>query len=488
MKRYDEKYDEILNGVDTSEIDVPETKAHQAYSRMKTKDTILKITSIILIGTGAVTIYKGCTKPHEPNTAVVAEGEEPESLNYEFVLETPFTKGEEKTVVDSVNKNNSNDSSVKTKASVRMVKFFNGTLTKDDFKGMSDKEIIKEVRQYFIDVLGALSPSIEEFKSIAVGNTNKYNKDVKAVSFTLFDKNSYVYKTYLRQYDGAIINEHKSDIVKNNKSDYVINAEAYAKLGKQILADKNINVYEKALVAVTLKAHLPLFSRYLSKEYKEFYEKEFDSSYFTQAMNTFFNDYAIATDVLDADCDDKTKEEEKYKAADEKDAQSKAGSTGEEGKTTTKKGGKKEGTTSEVVSGSKQTGSTQSTTVVNKDKETTKKETTPGGKVVDEQTTNKPPKVIDEEVVEPGKDNVESGTYTEDEWNSKSSSKKETTTKQEENSSSDDREFEEILTEEEWKKYLGNNTAYFGMGQIGLGASIMPISKIFKKIKNFKRK
>lgn len=491
-------YENIVNNLENDKIYVPETREYQALSKEKTKEFVLKCISGALIIVGIGTTAMGCakkkTKNEQTTTAIVAEGEEPESLKFEYVLYDPTDmdiKEERIEYINEVNDNNKNNEHINVKLTDRMVKYYNGTLTKEDFGNMSDEEILKEFQSYNLNAVKILQASVKNLDNIKNDRKYSYEENEKLIA-GFFDSDSKSKKSifgdgvfgkkYFNQYV-AIINEQAKDIINNTNGDYTGNASVWYDFCMKVLNDDEVPVNEKYLFSKMMICHEELFDTELTKKQHEYLEKtDFEGTYGNLVHNKYVEAFGIKNVKTGEDCGDKTKKGEKYESKDEKDAQSHAGLTGEEGKKTTKKGGKKEGTTSVVISGSQSTGSTQSTTVVNKEKETTKKETKPGGKVVDEQTTNKPPKVIDEEVVEPGKDNVESGTYTEEEWNSKSSSKtetttkKETTTKQEENSSSDDREFEEILTEDEWLRYLG-------MGSIGLGGFVGVTPKIKRRKK-----
>ena len=439
---YDQEYNDLQKTLDASEISTPNVKNHQVLSKEKTIDFILKSTAVVLIGCSFLGFVKGIKKPthsgdsNKESTSVSEEiTDENQNMEYEVVLECPAdvdNAAELKKLVDEANKNNEKDPKVSdTKLNERMVKFFNGKLTKEDLKGMTDDEIIEEVRQYSTKLFDVASASIITFKNMKENETFTYdsNESALAIAFTLLDNDGYTYKTYASLYDGNILNEQKKDIVQDNEKDYSLNSETFGKTIKKILDDKNVNEYEKALVATVAKAQYIIFEKEMTSELKNMFSKDFQGTYLNSAYSKFYNDMGIVTDVLYNECKEKTTvgeiEDKNPELADKY-----AGKTGQEDTSTlVEKGGDKsksnkgkkevieEGTTrveKEVVNPPK-----ESETKIDKGGEQVGKpetEVTPSEVVTVEDKKPEPETTTQQEEVKP-KDEEGNDIYTEDEFN-----------------------------------------------------------------------
>ncbi len=317
------------NEVDPNEINTLNVGAHKDNGATK------KIIAVVLAGCTLVgAIVYGCARKNNkeeeetlPSTSQEQQIDENSKQEYELVLYSPVdvdNSNDLQKLVDEVNKNNAKDTTTKdVKLTQRMVKYFNGRLTKADFKGLSDDEILEEVRSYGTSIYKILSPSILEYKNAKDKNEkideNKALKEALAVALTLLDKDDYTYKTYAALYDG-ILNEQKCDILMGNKDDYKQNSKEFGELANKILADKKVNAYNKALIASSIKAIYILFYGEMTLEDQTTFKKDFQGSYLTYALNDFVQNNAIITDVKDGKSCQKPKTGSYFDKNDQNDA------------------------------------------------------------------------------------------------------------------------------------------------------------------------
>ena len=378
------------------------------------KKFLASVMALVLAITGglgarsAIKSYKG--KSSETTTQSTSFTTEPETEDLEYVLVNPFDINNEsdvKETIDEVNENNKNDDSVKEELSEKMLKFYNGTLTKDDFAGKSDDEIANEVKNFTIELNEVTSASILDYVNLREGETlTDTEKDVKAIGLSdVFDENGYAYKTYAKEYDATILNEQKKDIADGAKEDYKENSENFITIMETALKDDNLTKAEKAAFATITKTQSVLFWNALTKEQQDYFIKEDQGKYNTAAVDEWFQKYDIETsiDFNKTNGGDKSKNE--YVASDKSDAEKRAGSTGDnENQKVTTGGQKTEGNKgkSEVVSNPTTKVSTSSSEAVTKKEDSTKPSTTEkGDKVVSTSVHKETTSKISEEDVSP---------------------------------------------------------------------------------------
>ena len=313
----------------------------------------------------------------------------------------------------------------------RMLKYYNGTLTKEGFFDKSD-DIATEVKDFNSKSNEVTSASILNYVNLKEGEELTDSKILtKGIRLSdIFAEGSYAYETYATKYD-TIIEKQKRDIDDGNEQNYSKNAREFTKLMNEALNDDKLTKTEKQSILVIMNARAPLFWNTAPRKDEQAY---FRTEYNTSALDEWLIKNDITTDIDFGKTNIGDKSKNKYAASDKKDAKKYAGMADEDEPKLYEEGGKK-------ISGSK--GKTEmvseTTTVISglekpavvSDKDLTKKtETSKGGSVVSTsvktETTSEiseydvPPEKESEELVESSIEKVdETGdtVITDDEYN-----------------------------------------------------------------------
>ncbi len=356
----------------------------------------------------AVKSYKGKNVEHTTTSQSTPITAEPEVEELDYVLVEPFEINDVSSVkatIDAVNQNNKKDDSVKKDLSEKILKFYNGTLTRNDFSSMSDDDIANEVKNFTIELNEVTSASILDYVNLREGEKlTDEEKSTKAIGLSdIFTKDSYAYKTYATEYD-TILNEQKKDIANGDKEDYSENTDDFITLMKTALKDDDLSKAEKAAVATITKTQSILFWNAMSKEDQNYFSKEDQGKYNTAAVDEWFQEYDIETSIDFNKTNGGDKSKNRYEASDKADAEKHAGSTGEEGTKLVHKGGKK--TTSKedkkvIEEATTKITYEEETADVDEEDLTRESETTRGGEAVSTSTHTETTSKISEEVVAP---------------------------------------------------------------------------------------
>ena len=317
----------------------------------------------------------------------------------------------------------------------RMLKYYNGTLTKEGFFDKSD-DIATEVKDFNSKSNEVTSASILNYVNLKEGeeltNSKILTKGIRLSD--IFAEGSYAYETYATKYD-TIIEKQKRDIDDGNEQNYSKNAREFTKLMNEALNDDKLTKTEKQSILVIMNAREPLFwNTAPRKDEQAYFRTEYQSPYNTSALDEWLVKNDITTDIDFGKTNSGDKSKNEYVASDKKDAKKHAGMADEDEPKLYEEGGKK-------ISGSKgKTEMVSETTiktscckkpVVVSDKDLTKKtETSKGGSVVSTsvktETTSEiseydvPPEKESEELVESSIEKVdETGdtVITDDEYN-----------------------------------------------------------------------
>lgn len=376
------------------------------------KKFLASVVALIIAITGgigaknAVKSYKG--KNPEPTSQSDTVKTDPQE-DLEYVLVKPFDINDKESVketINAVNENNKKDDSVNEELSEKMLKFYNGTLTKDDFSGMSDDDIANEVKNFTIKLNEVTSASILDYVNLREGEElTDSEKSTEAIGLSdIFTKDSYAYKTYATEYD-TILNEQKKDIANGDKEDYAENTDKFITIMNTALKDDNLTNAQKAAIATITKTQSVLFWNAMTKDEQDYFSKEDQGKYNTSAVDEWFkaNDIETSIDFNKTNGGDKSKNE--YVVSDKKDAEKRVGVVSDNKKEKVETGGQKTGSNkgkSSVVSNPTTKVSTSSSEAVTKKKDSSKSSTTKkGGKVVSTSVHIETTSKISEEDVPP---------------------------------------------------------------------------------------
>ena len=409
-----EKYEKEQENIKSLEIETKDGNG-ESFKNHKKIDLIVKAGAIALAG--VITIAginiarsaKTIQTPEEPTTSQGGPETTDPQEDLEYVLVKPFDINNEKSVketINAVNENNKKDDSVKKELTENMLKFYNGTLTKDDFPDMKDDDIANEIKNYSINLFEVTSASIPDYVNLKNGEklTNSEESTKAIVLNSTLNENDYAYETYVTSYD-TILNEQKKDISNGNKEDYSENTENFVYTVKTALDDDKLTNAEKSDIATTSKSQLTLFYDTMTKEDQTYFETDYQSVYNTLACDEWFAKNDIETDIDYDKTNGGDKSKNEYVASDAEDAKNHAGSTGEDETKLDKKGGNKisggKGQ-QEIISNPTTSSSSSSSTADVPDKELNKPtETDKGGEVVSTTKEVETTKKIQEEIVEP---------------------------------------------------------------------------------------
>lgn len=376
------------------------------------KKFLASVVALIIAITGgigaknAVKSYKG--KNPEPTSQSDTVKTDPQE-DLEYVLVKPFDINDDESVketINAVNENNKKDDSVNRELTENMLKFYAGTLTKDDFPDMKDDDIANEIKNYSINLFEVTSASIPDYVNLKNGEklTNNEESTKAIVLNSTLNENDYAYETYVTSYD-TILNEQKKDIANGNKEDYSENTENFVYTVKTALDDDKLTNAEKSDIATTSKSQLTLFYDTMTKEDQTYFETDYQSVYNTLACDEWFAKNDIKTDIDYDKTNGGDKSKNEYVASDKKDAEKRVGVVSDNKKEKVKTGGQKTGSNkgkSSVVSNPTTKVSISSSEAVTKKKDSTKSSTTKkGGKVVSTSVHIETTSKISEEDVPP---------------------------------------------------------------------------------------
>ena len=286
----------------------------------------------------------------------------------------------------------------------RMLKYYNGTLTKEGFFDKSD-DIATEVKDFNSKSNEVTSASILNYVNLKEGeeltNSKILTKGIRLSD--IFAEGSYAYETYATKYD-KIIGEQKRDIDDGNEQNYSKNAREFTELMNEALNDDKLTKTEKQSVSVIMNAQAPLFwNTTLKKDVPKYYLDVYLDNTLGSDELFYKNGIVASVDFNKTNGGDKSKNE--YVASDKKDAKKHAGMADEDGPKLDKKGGefiKDNKGNKEIVSETTIKTSCCKKPVVVSDKDLTKKtETSKGGSVVSITEKIGSTTKISEEVVPP---------------------------------------------------------------------------------------
>ena len=427
QERYEKKQAE---NIDSEEISTKSGNS-EALKRHKIKDLWLKSTSVIVLvatitaaGVKFSNSYSGGNViPEEPTTSQGGPETTDPQEDFKYVLVKSFDINDENSInatIDAVNENNAKDDSVDAGLTANTLKYYNGDLSKDDFKDMNDDEIANSVKNITIETYEVTGASVTYFTNLKNGEKlTDGEKSVKAIGLSdTLSENGYAYKTYATKYD-EIIEEQKSDIDDGNKEDYSENTENFVYTVKTALDDDKLTNAEKSDIATTSKSHLTLFYDTMTKDDQAYFRTEYQSPYNTSALDEWLVKNDITTDIDFGKTNSGDKSKKGYVASDEEDAKNHAGPTGEDEKKLVDKGNEKisGGKGQHEIINNPTTKISSETKKANVSKEdlTKKSETVTGGTV--ESTTEKtePTSEIKNEVVPPESETTEETVDVKDE-------------------------------------------------------------------------
>lgn len=324
-----EKYEKEQENIKSLEIETKDGNG-ESFKNHKKIDLIVKAGAIALAG--VITIAginiarsaKTIQTPEEPTTSQGGPETTDPQEDLEYVLVKPFDINNEKSVketINAVNENNKKDDSVKKELTENMLKFYNGTLTKDDFPDMKDDDIANEIKNYSINLFEVTSASIPDYVNLKNGEklTNSEESTKAIVLNSTLNENDYAYETYVTSYD-TILNEQKKDIANGNKEDYSENTENFVYTVKTALDDDKLTNAEKSDIATTSKSQLTLFYDTMTKEDQTYFETDYQSVYNTLACDEWFAKNDIETDIDYDKTNGGDKSKNEYVASDAEDA------------------------------------------------------------------------------------------------------------------------------------------------------------------------
>ena len=385
------------------------------------KKFLASVVALIIAITGgvgaknAVKSYKG--KDPEPTGQTTTINNNPQE-DLEYVLVEPFDINDEDSVkktINAVNENNKNDDSVDAELTEKMLKYYNGTLTKADFPGMSDDDIANEVKNFAVKSFEVTSASISDYVNLKNGEklTDSERSTKAIVLNTTFTEDDYAYKTYATEYD-TNLNEQKKDIANGDKEDYAENTENFVYIVKTALNDDKLTNAEKSYIATTSKSHLTLFYNTMTKEDQDYFGTEYQGLYNTSALDEWLVKNDITTDIDFGTTTGGDKSKDEYVDSDSGDAKKYAGSTGDDEPKLTEKGGNGTGGKGqqEIISNPTTSSSSSSSTADVSDEDLTKESgTETGGDVVSTTEEKETTTILEEKDVAPGEEAEESNDY-----------------------------------------------------------------------------
>lgn len=429
-----ERYEKEQENIKSLEIETKDGNG-ESFKNHKKIDLIVKAGAIALAG--VITIAginiarsaKTIQTPEEPTTSQGGPETTDPQEDLEYVFVQPFSINDDDSVkktIDAVNKRNQKIDGHNEVMTKRMLAYFNGTLTKEDFGDMSDDDIIKEIREYVIVLFGILSENVTGYVNFQAGEKITYNLGLVNGSENSISEDSKFY-SYAKELD-TILNNQLKAIATSSSEDY---STQFMDLSEKIWSDSKMPSAEKTALMVAFNAYKSLFKN-LTKEQIDDLQASQDNTA-TLSLNEILQKLSLKPKT-DFDKTGKDKTSNGYNPKDKAEADKLAGSTGED-ETKLVEGGKP----IKGNKGNKETVSepTTKTSISEKsadvpDKELNKPtETDKGGEVVSTTKEVETTKKIQEEIVEPTteetvdvKDENGDTVLTDDEYNKLKEEKK----------------------------------------------------------------
>ena len=416
-----ERYEkEQAENIDSEKISTKSGNS-EALKRHKIKDLWLKSTSVIVLvatitaaGVKFSNSYNGgYVIPEEPTTSQGGPETTDPQEDLEYVFVQPFSINDDDSVkktIDAVNERNQKIDGHNEVMTKRMLAYFNGTLTKEDFGDMSDDDIIKEIREYVIVLFGILSENVTGYVNFQAGEKITYNLGLVNGSENSISEDSEFY-SYAKELD-TILNNQLKAIATSSSEDY---STQFMDLSEKIWSDSKMPSSEKAALTVAFNAYKVLFKSLTKEQIDELQANQDNTA--TLSLNEILQKLSLKPKT-DFDKTGKDKTSNGYNPKDKAEANKLAGSTGEDETKLVNKGGKP----IKDNKGNKETVSepTTKTSISEKpadvpDKELDKPtETDKGGEVVSTTKEVETTKKIQEEIVEPETETTTKVTTTEE--------------------------------------------------------------------------
>ena len=416
-----ERYEkEQAENIDSEKISTKSGNS-EALKRHKIKDLWLKSTSVIVLVTTITaagvkfsnSYNGGDVIPEEPTTSQGGPETTDPQEDLEYVFVQPFSINDDDSVkktIDAVNEKNQKIDGHNEVMTKRMLAYFNGTLTKEDFGDMSDDDIIKEIREYVIVLFGILSENVTGYVNFQAGEKITYNLGLVNGSENSISEDSEFY-SYAKELD-TILNNQLKAIATSSSEDY---STQFMNLSEKIWSDSKMPSSEKAALTVAFNAYKVLFKSLTKEQIDELQANQDNTA--TLSLNEILQKLSLKPKT-DFDKTGKDKTSNGYNPKDKAEANKLAGSTGEDETKLVNKGGKP----IKDNKGNKETVSepTTKTSISEKpadvpDKELDKPtETDKGGEVVSTTKEVETTKKIQEEIVEPETETTTKVTTTEE--------------------------------------------------------------------------
>lgn len=416
-----ERYEkEQAENIDSEKISTKSGNS-EALKRHKIKDLWLKSTSVIVLvatitaaGVKFSNSYNGGDViPEEPTTSQGGPETTDPQEDLEYVFVQPFSINDDDSVkktIDAVNERNQKIDGHNEVMTKRMLAYFNGTLTKEDFGDMSDDDIIKEIREYVIVLFGILSENVTGYVNFQAGEKITYNLGLVNGSENSISEDSEFY-SYAKELD-TILNNQLKAIATSSSEDY---STQFMNLSEKIWSDSKMPSSEKAALTVAFNAYKVLFKSLTKEQIDELQANQDNTA--TLSLNEILQKLSLKPKT-DFDKTGKDKTSNGYNPKDKAEANKLAGSTGEDETKLVNKGGKP----IKDNKGNKETVSepTTKTSISEKPADVPDKEldkptkTDKGGEVVSTTKEVETTKKIQEEIVEPETETTTKVTTTEE--------------------------------------------------------------------------
>lgn len=412
-----ERYEKEQENIKSLEIETKDGNG-ESFKNHKKIDLIVKAGAIALAG--VITIAginiarsaKTIQTPEEPTTSQGGPETTDPQEDLEYVFVQPFSINDDDSVkktIDAVNERNQKIDGHNEVMTKRMLAYFNGTLTKEDFGDMSDDDIIKEIREYVIVLFGILSENVTGYVNFQAGEKITYNLGLVNGSENSISEDSEFY-SYAKELD-TILNNQLKAIATSSSEDY---STQFMDLSEKIWSDSKMPSAEKAALTVAFNAYKVLFKS-LTKEQIEDLQANQDNTA-TLSLNEILQKLSLKPKT-DFDKTGKDKTSNGYNPKDKAEANKLAGSTGEDETKLVNKGGKpikdNKGNKETVSEPTKTSISEKPADVSDKDLNKPNKNYE-GGEVVSTTKEVETTKKIEEEIVEPETETTTEVTTTEE--------------------------------------------------------------------------
>ena len=412
-----ERYEKEQENIKSLEIETKDGNG-ESFKNHKKIDLIVKAGAIALAG--VITIAginiarsaKTIQTPEEPTTSQGGPETTDPQEDLEYVFVQPFSINDDDSVkktIDAVNERNQKIDGHNEVMTKRMLAYFNGTLTKEDFGDMSDDDIIKEIREYVIVLFGILSENVTGYVNFQAGEKITYNLGLVNGSENSISEDSEFY-SYAKELD-TILNNQLKAIATSSSEDY---STQFMDLSEKIWSDSKMPSAEKAALTVAFNAYKVLFKSLTKEQIDELQANQDNTA--TLSLNEILQKLSLKPKT-DFDKTGKDKTSNGYNPKDKAEANKLAGSTGEDETKLVNKGGKpikdNKGNKETVSEPTKTSISEKPADVSDKDLNKPNKNYE-GGEVVSTTKEVETTKKIEEEIVEPETETTTEVTTTEE--------------------------------------------------------------------------